>query len=397
MEGMTFARKWLHGGRVWTAMAITGMLVLVGCGGNSSQTSSSGVTTVHIAHLSALAFAQAYQELDGVTLALKKVNAESTKYKIVIDPPMTTGVNIATAVALTKQNAADSSIMLQLGPFSGNELLALIPQAEALKFPILAPSLSGPIPAFNSWVFRMGAPETKRQPALLAYAKDTLKAKSMAIVYVVEQEASKGSADGMAKLAAQAGITTNSYGVRQTDVDFSSLATTIAGTKPDVIYLATPNIVLPFVMKAIRARGITTPFVSSTSWVNGDLAKIYTNSGKAAEGTIVANPVNLFSNRPIVIDFIAAWSQEHQGLGIGSVGLEVYGYDSVLAISAALNGINGPVTRDSLRQALGKVKFDGVTGTSLTFAPVGYGDVVRAGVALNKYVAPGVLEPLNVA
>ena len=73
----------------------------------------------------------------------------------------------------------------------------------------------------------------------------------------------------------------------------------------------------------------------------------------------------------------------------------MYGYDAMLVLENALLKLKGKrVTRENLREALGKVKVEGLTGRELSF-PRGYGDVRRRGVSLLKMVSPGELVSLD--
>jgi branched-chain amino acid transport system substrate-binding protein len=240
---------------------------------------------------------------------------------------------------------------------------------------------------FNSYVFRTSFPDTSAMPALLDYAKTKLNAKKLGSVYANDQDSPRTNGEQMAKLAQSKGFTVTSYSFSAKDVDFSAQTSKIASDKPDVLFISVLPTQLPFLLKAIKAAGITSKLISTSSVFSGDLKGIYTNSGGSAEGVVVSTAFDPGSTRPIVKAYVAKFSQLYPGQ---TISFDVYGYDAVHIIYEALTKISGTVTREGLRKAFAKVSYDGLTGTGITF-PTGYGDVSRRTVSLKLFTSPGVL------
>lgn len=367
-------------------------VLVLACGGASSTTtSSSGPIEVKIAHLADLTGgikdANKFQ-IEGMDIALSEVNTPSAKYKITIDR-QDTGADPAKALALMKDVASTSDYVLQIGPPSSTEFFAAIPQAEKLKMPILSMVSGGYYNGtFNQYVFRTSFPDTSAMPALIDYAKTKLNAKSLGSVYANDSDSPRTNGEQMAKAATAKGMKTISYSFSSKDVDFSAQVSKMASDKPDVLFISVLPAQLPFLLKAIRAGGITSKMISTSSVFSGDLKAIYANSGGAADGVIVSTAFDPDSTRQVVKDYEAKFKQLHPDQ---TISFDVYGYDAIKIIANALSHVSGAVTRDSLRLAFAKVNVDGLTGQGITF-PTGYGDVSRREVSLKVFSAPGVFS-----
>jgi branched-chain amino acid transport system substrate-binding protein len=376
--------------RIVVAGVATLQLLVLACGGAGTPTSSSGPIQVKIAHLAdltgAIKDANKFQ-IEGMEIALSEVNsAPNAKYKITIDR-QDTGADPAKALALMKDVAANPDYVLQIGPPSSTEFFAAIPQAAKLKMPILSMVSGGYYSGtFNQYVFRTSFPDTSAMPALIDYAKNKLNAKSMGSVYANDSDSPRTNGEQMAKLAQSKGFKVSSYSFSTKDVDFSAQVSKIASDKPDVLFVSVLPAQLPFLLKAIKAGGITSKIISTSSVFSGDLKAIYSNSGGAADGVVVSTAFDPQSSRQIVKDYTVKFKQLHPDQ---SISFDVYGYDAVKVIANALTQVNGAVTRESLMAAFAKVNVDGLTGQGITF-PNGYGDVSRRSVSLKLFTSPGV-------
>lgn len=384
-----------------TRYIVAAALVALVAGACSSSKSSSTTNTtaaaagqqqivVKIAHLAALtgniAAANAAQ-VRGMDLALDKVNATG-KYKIEIKRD-DTGADPTKAVALTKENAADSSIVLQIGPAASSEFFAAIPLAESLKLPIYSVIAGGTYPGqYSDWTWNSGLPEDAAIPGLIDFAKSK-QAKTIGVLFTSDLDFGKTAADSFTKAAKSAGFNVVSESFSSKDVSFAAQVSKLKAANPDLVYIATVPQQAGFLIKGIRDGGITVPTMSTDNSV-GNHKLVMDNSQGAADGHVIVSAFDPFSSRQIVKDYIAAFNAKYPGVAVAQ---DPYAYDGILIVKAALESINGPVTRDAVKAALGKVSIEGVTGTQISW-PTGHGVAQRQGFATLKLLKSGDIAPV---
>jgi branched-chain amino acid transport system substrate-binding protein len=361
-------------------------------GASPASTDSSGKTVVHIAQLSALTgnLSAAANEAHnrGIDWALEKVNATG-HIRIDLDR-QDTGGDQARAIALTRENAADDKIVLQIGPATSAEFFSVIPLAKSLHLPVYATFAGGTYPGdYNEWTFNTGFPDAAAIPILVKYAAKTLKAKKAAVLYVSDNDYGTTANKIFTSDAKKAGIDVTSAGFSAKDVDFSAQVTRLKATDPDVVFIAAQPQQSGFVIKAVRDGGIDVPTMSTDNAV-GNHKLVFDNSQGTAEGHIVVTPVNPFSDRPQAKAYFEAFPKKFPG---AEVSWDPYGYDGIMLLDKALESIKGDITRDKVRAALGKATLDGVTG-EIAF-PEGYGVASRSELDILQMGADGTLEPLR--
>jgi len=382
----------------WTIVAAVAVLAIItaACGGSSKSSSasappSSGQQTIKLAHLAALTgnIAAANEaQVRGMDLALDKVNATG-KDKIEIKRD-DTGADPAKAVALMKQNATDSSIMLQFGPAASSEFFAAVPLAEGLKLPTYSFIAGGTYPGqYSDWTWNSGLPEEAAIPGLIKFAKDK-KAKTIGVLYAGDLDFGKTAADSFTKAAKDAGFNVVSESVSSKDVSFSAQVSKLKAANPDLVYIADVPQQAGFLLKGIRDGGITVPTMSTDNSV-GNHKLVVDNSQGAAAGHVIVSAFDPFSTRPMVQDYLTAFKAKFPGQAVAQ---DPYAYDGILVVKAALESIKGSVTRESLKDAMSKVSIEGVTGTKISF-PQGHGVAQREGLATFQLTNTGDIAPLS--
>jgi branched-chain amino acid transport system substrate-binding protein len=377
----------------------TAILSLLAAACGSGKTTTTAPTTaagpkqqitVKIAHVAALtgAISAANQaQVRGMDLALEKANA-SGKYKIEIKRD-DSGADPTKAVAITKENAADSSIVLQIGPAASGEFFAAVPLAESLKLPIYSVIAGGTYPGeYSDWTWNSGLPEDAAIPGLIKFAKDK-SAKTIGVLFPSDQDFGKTAAASFTKAAKDAGFNIVSESFGSKDVSFAAQVSKLKGSNPDLVYIATVPQQAGFLIKGIRDGGITVPTMSTDNSV-GNHKLVVDNSQGAAEGHVIVSAYDPFSTRPVVKDYATAFNAKFPGVAIAQ---DPYSYDGIMIVKAALESIQAPVTREKVKEALGKVSIEGVTGSKISW-PTGHGVAQREGFATIKLTKSGDIAPL---
>ncbi|MCL5966592.1 MAG: ABC transporter substrate-binding protein [Deltaproteobacteria bacterium] len=213
------------------------------------------------------------------------------------------------------------------------------------------------------------------QGAVMArFARETLKAKTAAILYDASNDYSKGIAGVFRAEFAKKGGKVNafeSYG--KDDVDFSALLTKVKEAKPDVIFLPDYYNKVGLIAKQARERGIRSILIGPDGWDSPELAKV---AGDAIEGGYFSNHYSPEDRRPEV----AAWVKKYKdkyGQVPDALGTLAYDATNMLLDAIRRAGSDDP---KKIRDALAATKgFKGVTG-SLTMDK--NGDPIKSAVIL---------------
>ncbi|MEY2453691.1 MAG: branched-chain amino acid transport system substrate-binding protein [Acidimicrobiaceae bacterium] len=358
---------------------------------SGSATSAAGPIKIKISHLadqSSTAKLPNEANIRGMDVALDQLKEEG-KIEITIER-QDTGNDVAKAVSLMTENAGDSSIVWQFGPPFSGQFFAAIPLAEQLKMPIDSISSGGIFSGtFNDYTFRTSFSDGGALPSLFKYAKEKVKATKMAAIYTNDADQARTAGELFVKSAPDNGITvvaTQTFA--QNDINFSTQASEIAAKSPDAVYLAT-NVNAGLVIKALRAAGVTAPILASNTTIT--IPKdVFDTSGGNTKDLFFSSPFFPEDTRPVVKDFLQRFKTKFPDKTAGAQ--EALGYDALMFLATAAKAVQGEVTRESLRKAFGSVKYEGVTGSNMSF-PKGNGDISREGVYILTIVAPGVVAP----
>lgn len=223
------------------------------------------------------------------------------------------------------------------------------------------------------------------------FAVEQLKAKTAFVLLDQANDYVKGLAEVFIKEFAAAGGTvvgTESYTAQ--DTDFSAILAKVADAKPDVVYLPDYYNVVNLVTKQAKEKGISAKFLGGDGWDSSDLDLA------AAEGGFYTNHYASDSTAPAAVAFQKAFAERFKDdTGKGKVpdALAALAYDAtnILLQSIKEAGSDDPA---KVKDAMAKIKFDGVSGT-ITFDaqhnPVKSAtilEVTQAGAKFNSVVNP---------
>lgn len=386
--------------KLLTAVLAAGFIVAAGLGssgitlaGADEGTAAEGgeQTVVRISHIAALTgdiSAANEAQIRGMDLALEQVNSTG-RYRIEIERE-DSGADPAVSVGLMRENGANDDIVLQIGPAASGEYFSAIPLAADLELPTYSIIAGGIYPGeYNEWTWNTGLPETAAVPGLLEYA-ESIGAETIGVMYASDLDFANTAAEAFSSAAEEAGFELVTETFSGEDVSFAAQVSNMQAENPDLIYLADIPQQAGFVLKAIRDGGITVPTMSTDNSV-GNHALVAENAQGAAEGHVIVSAFDPFSTRPIVTDYIAAFEEAYPDQQIS---FDPFGYDGIMLVKAALESIDGEVTREAVRDAMASVSIEGVTGTEISF-PDGFGVASREGLAVLQLTADGEAEPLT--
>lgn len=270
----------------------------------------------------------------------------------------------AKSVTVTQKLVNQDKINAMIGALNSSCTLANMEVTKAAKIPQITPSSSNATitKQGNKYIFRMTATDTTHAKTLLKYAKESLKATKVAMIYE-SSDFGTGAFNIVKGLVADYGIQMIASEVYNSgETDFSVQLTKIKNAKPDVVIMWGYYTEAAQIMKQIKQYAIDIPVIG-TGYNSPALLEL---GGAAVNGLIFttaftnANPdakVQAFDKK-YMEQFKASYDQNAP-----------QSYDTVYIIAEAVTRCmkdgkdwsNGEVLRDYIAQTK---SFVGATGTT---------------------------------
>jgi branched-chain amino acid transport system substrate-binding protein len=199
-------------------------------------------------------------------------------------------------------------------------------------------------------------------PAGADFVVTTLKAKK---IYVINDKTAygEGLAQAFTARAKALGAATTDIGIEASERDFATILNRAAAEKPDVVYYAGIYDQGGPLLKQMRARSLSQPFVGGDGLDSSDFQALAgAENIKNVYFTTTAVPI---SSLPAAKGFADRYVKEFK---VPPEGYSAYGYDSarvvIRGISAAIKANkNAKPTRAAVAAEIRKVKFTGITGS----------------------------------
>ncbi len=232
---------------------------------------------------------------NGIDLAVADINAKGgilgRQVEIVHYDTQTNPGNTRAAV----QRAIDEGAYAVLGPvFSGpiGASMQISQRAEVAQ--IVAGEAAGFTRQGNPYIFRTSLSQTAAMPKIAKYLKDTVKAGSIAVVWV-NNDFGKGGRDAILPELEKAGIKVAAdIATEQGQADFAADAIKLKNANADAIFVYLNEEESARFLRAAKQQGITKPMVGETTLLG---AKVLELAGEAANG--VRGHVGLSIDAPV--------------------------------------------------------------------------------------------------
>ena len=232
---------------------------------------------------------------NGIDLAVADINAKGgilgKQIEIVHYDTQTNPGNTRDAV----QRAIDEGTYAVLGPvFSGpiGASMQIAQRAEIAQ--LVGGEAAGLTKQGNEYLFRTSLSQTAAMPKIAKYLKDTVKAGSVAVVWV-NNDFGKGGRDAIIPELEKAGIKLAAdIATEQGQADFAADAIKVKNSNADAIFVYLNEEESARFLRAAKQQGITKPMVGETTLLG---SKVIELAGDAANG--VKGHVGLSIDAPI--------------------------------------------------------------------------------------------------
>jgi branched-chain amino acid transport system substrate-binding protein len=247
---------------------------------------------------------------NGVKLAVKEINAAGGVLGRKIQyTSMDTQSAPQTAKALA-QKAVDEKAYVVMGPvFSGSFIVSM---AETKRAEI--PNFTGGEAANitqqgNPYVFRTSFTQTTAMPKLARYIKDTVKAKTVAIVWV-NNDFGKGGRDSMAKALEAQGIKVAAdVSTDPGQVDFSAAVLKVKQSNADAAFVYTNEEESARALREFKKQGYDKPIIGETTLTG---QKVIELAGDAANGAVAHVGLTVDAPQPQIKAFDQKFQAEYK-------------------------------------------------------------------------------------
>lgn len=292
---------------------------------------------------------------DGMVLAAEEINAkkelgEGNSLKVIVADDASDRTQ---TLSLITRNVSDPSVLAVLGPTSGSVALAGANIANELKIPLITTTNIMDVLKNGPWSFILTQPASVTIPYIGKYTVENLKLKNCAIIGLKDNE-SYVTLQKMYEdyLVAAGGKATSNEGIKVTDSDFSAVATKLADSKQDCIFVSAPAPQAANIITQLRQGGVDpkTPILGHSSLASPEFIS---KGGKAVEGVYLIGDWLPGGADDFGKAFDAAFKAKHNA---PADNWSAVGYGGMRVIAAAIKAAGPNPTRDGVRDALTKVK-----------------------------------------
>lgn len=196
---------------------------------------------------------------DGILLAVDDANGNRelgpgvTLRPIIVDDAS----DRTLAISLIQRYAADSSVLMGMGPTAGASAIGGANAANDLKFPIITSTNSTGVLKAGPWSYIATQPPGITVPYLVTYAVDKLKVKTCTVIGIRDSETylalQRTFEDGV---KARGVLIDAVETIKSSDSDFSFIATKVASRKQDCIFISATAPQAANIVLQLRQSGI---------------------------------------------------------------------------------------------------------------------------------------------
>lgn len=293
---------------------------------------------------------------NGIELAVKEINAAGgilgRKLETLVND---TQSNPGVAKGLATK-AVDDDVFAVLGPtFSGSVLVSMAETRRAEVPNFTGGEASSITQQGNPYIFRTSFTQASSMPKVTRYIATTLKAKTVAVMFV-NNDFGKGGRDAFVKSAEANGLkVVADISTESGQVDFAAPVLRAKQSNADVLFAYTNEEESARALRELRKQGWSKPVIGETTLTG---QKVIDLAGEAANGAIAHVGLTVDAPTPAMRAFRSRFEKEyryvsdHNGIkGYTSVymlkaAIEKVGRFDRVAVAKALHGLTIPVAKE---------------------------------------------------
>jgi branched-chain amino acid transport system substrate-binding protein len=247
---------------------------------------------------------------NGVKLAVKEINAAGGILGRRIDYTSSDTQSAPQTAKALAQKAIDDRAYIVMGPvFSGSILVSMVETRRA-EIPNFTGGEGASITQQgNPYIFRTSFTQSTAMPKVARYIKDTVKAKTIAMLWV-NNDFGKGGRDTMMKALEAQGIKVAAdISTDPGQVDFSGAVLKVKQSNADAVFVYTNEEESARALRELKKQGYDKPIIGETTLTS---QKVIELAGDAANGAVAHVGLTADAPQPTIKAFDERFQKEYK-------------------------------------------------------------------------------------
>ena len=247
---------------------------------------------------------------NGIKLAVKEINAAGGILGRKVNyQSMDTQSNPGVAKALA-QKAIDQEAYVVMGPVFSGSIMVSMAETKRAEIPNFTGGEAASITQQgNPYVFRTSFTQATAMPKIAGYIRDTVKAKTVDVIYV-NNDFGKGGLDLIKKELEARGIKVpNTISTDSGQVDVSAAVLKAKQSGSDAVFVYSNEEESARALRELRKQGYTKPVIGETVLTS---QKVIELAGEAANGAVAHVGLTADAPQPLIKKFSDAFQAEYK-------------------------------------------------------------------------------------
>ena len=247
---------------------------------------------------------------NGIKLAVKEINAAGGILGRKINyQSMDTQSNPGVAKALA-QKAVDQNAYVVMGPVFSGSIMVSMAETKRAEIPNFTGGEAAAITQQgNPYIFRTSFTQATAMPKIANYIRDTVKAKTVDVIYV-NNDFGKGGLDLIKKSLEARGIAVpNSISSEPGQLDFSAQVIKAKQSGSDALFVYSNEEESARALRELRKQGFAKPIIGETVLTS---QKVIELAGDAANGVVAHVGLTADAPQPLIKKFSDAFVAEYR-------------------------------------------------------------------------------------
>ena len=247
---------------------------------------------------------------NGVKLAVKEINAMGGILGRKIEYTSSDTQSAPQTAKALAQKAVDDGAYIVMGPVFSGSILVSMAETRRAGIPNFTGGESAAITQQgNPYIFRTSFTQATAMPKVARYIKDTVKAKTIAIVWV-NNDFGKGGRDMIMKALEAEGIKIAAdISTDPGQVDFSSPVLKVKQSNADAVFVYTNEEESARALRELKKQGYDRPIVGETTLTS---QKVIEMAGEAANGAVAHVGLSADAPQPTIKAFDGRFQKEYR-------------------------------------------------------------------------------------